>query len=129
MENQVYNWLVKKGNVLIQRNGDCIALQLDYEQGTSCLLTRTDTDQIIEILISISKQIWESPDYQRSAYTSRLFSINGNEYCWEIEGSALLLKYNDIEEAIEIRCKGASRLNLELNYVVEIIQILEHLNE
>lgn len=129
MENQVYNWLVRKGNILIQKNGDCIGLQLDYEHGAYCLLTPTDTDQIIEILISISKQIWENPDYERKAYTNQLYKIKENAYCWEIEGSTLLLKYNEVEDAIEIKCNGDSRLNLELNYVVELIQLLEHLNK
>ena len=129
MENQVYNWLVKKGTIRIQRNGDCIALQLDYEKGDYCLLTPSDTDEIIELLTNISKQIWEDPDYKRKPYTNPLYKKNGNEYYWEIETSQLLLHYNETEDAVEIKCNGNSRLNLEINYVVEMIQILEHLNK
>lgn len=129
MENQVYNWLVKKGTIRIQRNGDCIALQLDYEKEDYCLLTPSDTDEIIELLTNISKQIWEDPDYKRKPYTNPLYKKNGNEYYWDIETSRLLLHYNETEEGIEIKCNGNSSLNLEINYVVEIIQILEHLNK
>jgi len=129
MENQVYNWLVKKGTIRIQRSGDCIALQLDYEKEDYCLLTPSDTDEIIELLTNISKQIWEDPDYKRKPYTNPLYKKNGNEYYWEIETSQLLLHYNETEDAVEIKCNGNSSLNLEINYVVEIIQILEHLNK
>lgn len=129
MENQVYNWLVKKGTIRIQRNGDCIALQLDYEKEDYCLLTPSDTDEIIELLTNISKQIWEDPDYKRKPYTNPLYKKNGNEYYWEIDTSRLLLHYNETEDAVEIKCNGNSRLNLEINYVVEMIQILEHLNK
>lgn len=129
MENQVYNWLVRKGTIRIQRNGDCIALQLDYEKGDHCLLTASDAYEIIELLTNISKQIWDDPDYKRKPYTNPLYKKNGNEYYWEIETSQLLLHYNETEEAVEIKCNGNSRLNLEINYVVEIIQVLEHLNK
>ncbi|WDO14008.1 hypothetical protein MH928_04755 [Flavobacterium sp. WW92] len=129
MENQVYNWLVKKGTIRIQRNGDCIALQLDYEKEDYCLLTPSDTDEIIELLTNISKQIWEDPDYKRKPYTNPLYKKIGNEYYWEIETSRLLLHYNETEDAVEIKCNGNSSLNLEINYVVEIIQILEYLNK
>ena len=129
MENQVYNWLVKKGTIRIQRNGDYIALQLDYEKGNYCLLTPSDTDEIIELLTNISKQIWEDPDYKRKPYTNPLYKKNANHYYWDIETSQLLLYYNETEEGVEIKCNGNSRLNLEINYVVEIIQILEHLNK
>ena len=129
MENQVYNWLVKKGNILIQKNGDCISLKLDYENGEYCLLTHSDTAEIIELFTSISKQIWESPDYKRKPYTHPFYKKTKNEYYWEIETSQLSLKYNEIEDAIEIKSNGNNSLNLEINYVIEIIQILELLKK
>jgi hypothetical protein len=129
MENQVYNWWVKKGNIVIQKNEDCISLQLDYENGMYCLLTHSDTDEIIELLASIAKQIWENPDYKRKPYTGQLYKQNEDEYYWEIDTSQLLVKYNEVEDAIEIKCHGTRNLNVEINYVVEIIQILEHLNK
>ncbi len=113
----------------IQKNGDCIAMQLDYENGDSCLPTPSDTYEIIELLTNISKQIWEDPDYEKKPYTSQLYKKNGNDYCWQIETSQLRLKYNETEDAIEIRYNRSNSLNLEINYVVEIIQVLEHLSK
>ncbi|RMZ59899.1 hypothetical protein D1632_09860 [Chryseobacterium nematophagum] len=129
MENQVYNWFVKKGNIIIQKDENCVSLQLDYENGDCCLLTNADTDKIIGILISISKQIWESPSYEKIPYTNPLYKISGNEYYWEIENSKLILQYNEMEEGIELKCVGTNKLNIELNCVVEIIQIMEHLSK
>lgn len=128
MENQVYNWFVKKGNIQIQKIGNCIALQLDYENGESCLLTRSDNDEIIQLLTEIAKQIWENPNYVRIPYTNKLYEKIDNEFYWKIDTSKLLIRHNDIEKAIEIRSGGSKELNLEINYIVEIIQILEHLN-
>jgi hypothetical protein len=129
MENQVYNWLVKKGNILIQKKGDCISVQIDYENGEYCLLTQTDTNEIIEMLTGISKQIWESPNYEIKPYKNQLFKKNDNKYYWEIENSKLVLKFNEIENCVEISSTGNNKLNLEINYVVEVIQILEQLNK
>jgi hypothetical protein len=129
MENQAYNWLVKKGNILIQKKGDCVSLQIDYENGEYCLLTQTDTNEIIEMLTGISKQIWESPNYEIKPYKNQLFKKNDNKYYWEIENSKLVLKFNEIENCVEISSTGNNKLNLEINYVVEVIQILEQLNK
>jgi len=129
MENQAYNWLVKKGNILIQKKGDCISVQIDYENGEYCLLTQTDTNEIIEMLTGISKQIWESPNYEIKPYKNQLFKKNDNKYYWEIENSKLVLKFNEIENCVEISSTGNNKLNLEINYVVEVIQILEQLNK
>ena len=73
MEDQVYNWVVRKGNMLIQKNEDRISLKLDYENGEYCLLTYSDAEEITEILTIISRQIWENPDYKRKPYTQRLY--------------------------------------------------------
>jgi hypothetical protein len=127
MEDQIYNWVVRKGNILIQKNKDCISLKLDYENGECCLLTHSDTEEIIELLTIISARIWQNPDYKRKPYTHPFYKKNGSEYYWEIDASQLLLSYNGIEDAIEIRCNGNSSLDLEINYVVEIVQILGHL--
>ncbi|CAA7386757.1 hypothetical protein [Chryseobacterium fistulae] len=129
MDNQVYNWFVKKGNIIIQKNEDCVSLQLDYENGDCCLLTNADTDKIIEILINISKQIWESPSYKKIPYTKPHYKVSENEYYWEIKNSKFILQYNEMEEGIELKCIGTHKLNIELNYVVEIIQIMEHLSK
>jgi len=128
MENKIYNWFVKNGNILIQKNEDYISLQVSYERDF-CLLTQSDADEVIEILISLSRQIWENPNYERKPYSGQLFKELENKYYWEIDTSELFIQYNDTENAIEIKCNGNSTLNLEINYVVEIIQILEHLNK
>ncbi len=129
MENQVYNWFVKNGTIQIQRNGDYISLQLDYEKGDNCLLTPSDANEILDILINISQEIWQDPNYKKQPYTNQLFKHDGNEYYWEIETSKIAIQYNQTEDAIEIKYTGNSQMNLELNYVIEIIQIMEQLSE
>lgn len=128
MENQVYNWFVKNGNIQIQKKEDRISLQLNYEKKEYCLLTQSDAYEIIDLLTQISKEIWENPNYQRQPYTNQLFKHNGNEYYWEIEGSQILINYNEIEDAIEIKYKGNSNIDLEVNHAVEIIQIMDQLS-
>ncbi|TDP00703.1 hypothetical protein [Flavobacterium sp. 245] len=127
MENKIYNWFVKNGNILIQKNGDCIALQFLYENADCCLLTHSDTNEIIDLLIDISKQIWENPNYEKKPYTNQLYKKIDNKYYWIIETSELVIYYNEIEDAIQIKSNGNDTLNLEINYAVEIIQILEYL--
>lgn len=129
MENQVYSWHVKRGNIVVHRNEHRISLQLDYGDGVYCLLANTDADEIVDILISLSKQIWEDPHYVKKPYTAKLYQVIQNVYHWDIDTSQLLISYNEAENAIEIKCQGSNRLDLEINYVVELIQVLEHLNQ
>lgn len=75
MEDNIYSWFVKEGNILIHRNRDCITLQINTENGEYCWLTKSDTDDLIDILTIIAKQIWENSDYTRKAYTNRLYKI------------------------------------------------------
>jgi hypothetical protein len=128
MENKVYNWLVKKGTISVRKNGDYITLQLDYENGESCLLTRADNDEIIQLLTTIAEQIWENPNYERKPYTKQLYEKIDNDYYWEINGSKLIIRYNENENATEIRSDESKELNIEINYIIEIVQILEHLS-
>ncbi|PQA93914.1 hypothetical protein SAMN05421796_1066 [Chryseobacterium piscicola] len=128
MENKVYNWLVKKGTISVRKNGDLIMLQLDYENGESCLLTRADNDEIIQLLTTIAEQIWENPNYERKPYTKQLYEKIDNDYYWEINGSKLIIRYNENENATEIRSDESKELNIEINYIIEIVQILEHLS-
>ncbi|SHH82460.1 hypothetical protein [Flavobacterium johnsoniae] len=129
MENQVYNWFVKNGNILIQKNEDCISLQIVYQNGDCCLLTHSDANELIELLTKISIQIWEDPKYEKKAYLDQLYKKLDDKYYWKIDTSELIIKYNEIEDAIEIKYFGNRRYNLEINYVIEIIQILEYLNK
>ena len=124
----MYGWHVKQGNVVIQKNEDRISLQLNYENGNCCLLAPLDADEIIEILTELAQQIWESPGYEKKPYTDKLYKKTDDEYSWEIGTSTLLVKFNRPEYAIEIKCSGSKNLELEINYLVEIIQILEHVN-
>lgn len=128
MENKVYNWLVKKGTISVRKNGDLITLQLDYENGESCLLTRSDNDEIIQLLTTIAEQIWENPNYERKPYTKQLYEKIDNDYYWKINGSKLIIRYNENENATEIRSDESKELNIEINYIIEIVQILEHLS-
>lgn len=129
MENQAYNWFVKKGNIQIQKKENCISLQLDYEKDEYCLLTVSDANEIIDILTNMAQEIWEAPNYNRQPYTSQLFKHNGNAYYWETGTSQILINYNKIEDAIEIKYTGNNKMDLEVNYVIEIIQIMQKLIE
>lgn len=44
----------------------------------------SDVDNLIELLINISRQIWEDPDYERKPYSGQLFKKIENKYSWEI---------------------------------------------
>ncbi|MCV9933550.1 hypothetical protein OIU80_14795 [Flavobacterium sp. LS1R47] len=39
-----------------------------------------------------------------------------------------MINYNEIEDAIEIKYKGNSNIDLEVNHAVEIIQIMDQLS-
>lgn len=129
MENKIYHWFVKSGTIQLQKNGDRVELQLQNENGKSCLLTPSDVDEITEILFNISQQIWENPDYIKKPYTSQLFEKLGEQYIWNLEDSELFIYFNESEKAVEIHTNGKNTVNLEVNEVVEIVQILEHLNK
>lgn len=129
MEEKIYSWFVKKGNILIHRNENCITFQLSGENEDFCWLTKSDTDEVIDILTMIAKQIWENPDYLRKSYTDRLYKITEEDcHVWEIGDSQLLIKYDETEVVIKIKSIGNANLNIEVNQAVEIIQILEQLN-
>lgn len=129
MGNHIYNWLVKNGTIQIQKKKDCISLQIDYEKDEYCQLTHSDADEISDILANLSQEIWEDPNYQRKPYNGQIFKHNGNEYYWDTETSQIFIKYNEIKNAIEIKYIGNSRINLEINSVIEIIQIMEQLSK
>ncbi|MGA9212347.1 hypothetical protein, partial [Kaistella sp.] len=115
MENHIYNWLVKNGTIQIQKQKDCISLQIDYEKGEYCLLTHSDANEISDLLANLSQEIWEDPSYQKKPYTGQIFKHHGNEYYWDTETSQIFIKYNEIKNAIEIKYIGNRRINLEIN--------------
>lgn len=128
MKNQVYNWYVKQGNMVIRRDEDSVFFQLDFEGADCCLLTDSDTAELIDLLTEVARQIWENPAYEKQPYAGPIYRTVDNTYSWQIGDSELLIRYNENEQAVEIRCTGNTALHLEVNYAVEIIQILEHLN-
>ena len=127
MENQIFNWFVKKGNIQIKKNENTISLQLDYEGGECCALTNSDTGEIIELLTNLAKQIWESPNYVRLPYTNLLFQEIDSVYVWMINTTQFCITFNETERTIEINSVGKKSLDIEINHMVEIIQILERL--
>lgn len=129
MENKTYSWFVKKGNITLQKNTDQITLQLNYEEGKSCLLTSSDVEEITDILFNLAQKVWENPNYIRKPYTEKLYKNSGNVYSWNIETSELVIHFNEEEKAVEIKSTGKNILNLEVNQIVEIVQILEYINQ
>lgn len=129
MDNKIYNWRVKRGNINILKNANTIRIELNGDNGASCLLEPSDTEEVIEILTNLAQQIWENPDYVKTSYSDRLFTTLENEYFWDIESSQLQIRYNRNEEAIEMKSIENKILNLEVNQVVEIVQILKHLQD
>ncbi|WP_339902971.1 hypothetical protein [uncultured Cyclobacterium sp.] len=128
MENRVFNLFLKKGNIVIDKNDYKIRLQLDYENGDHCLLAPSDTQDLIQLLTSLSQQIWEDENYVKTPYVAQLFVENQNTFLWKIDSSELSIEYNEPKNGIELKYKGYNPLDLEINQVIEIVQILERLN-
>ena len=127
MENRVFNLFLKKGNIVIDKNDYKIRLQLDYENGDHCLLAPSDTQDLIQLLTSLSQQIWEDENYVKTPYVAQLFVENQNTFLWKIDSSELSIEYNEPKNGIELKYKGYNPLDLEINQVIEIVQILEGL--
>jgi hypothetical protein len=129
MEEKIYSWFVKKGNVLIHGNKFHVSLQLNAEDEEYCVLTKSDAEELIDLLTAIATQIWEDTAYVKEVYTKQLYKITEDDsYVWETEGSKLLLRYSEKEQGVTMKSAENTSLNIELNQIVEIIQILELLN-
>lgn len=129
MEEKIYSWFVKKGNVLIHRNKFHVSLQLNAEDEEYCVLIKSDAEELIDLLTAIATQIWEDTAYVKEVYTKQLYKITEDDsYVWETEGSKLLLRYSEKEQGVTMKSAENTSLNIELNQIVEIIQILELLN-
>ncbi|MBI0397460.1 hypothetical protein [Cyclobacterium marinum] len=127
MENQLFSLFPKKGNIVIDKTEYKIRLQLDYENGDHCLLASTDTQDLIQLLTSLSQQIWEDENYTKTPYVAQLFVENHNIYHWKIDSSELSIECNESKNGIELYHKGNNPMQLEINQVIEIVQILEGL--
>ena len=127
MSNQGYEWSVKQGEIKLQRQDDCIAISFDFQGGERCLLTGQETVELIEMLIETSKQIWEDTSYVKVPYQKQLYTRSDNVFQWKIQEARLEIYPNEIENAIEMKSIGSDTLIIEVNYIIEIVQILEAL--
>lgn len=125
-EQQVYKWLVKRGSVLIFKDGDKIQLELDQEGSASCLLTKEDTEAIISILTSLAEIIWHNPDYIKEPYQGQLYNTDNDLVYWGLDETKLYIGFNVNEDALSISYSGDAVLKIPVNYAVELIQILTH---
>ncbi|MCU7619179.1 hypothetical protein NZ698_18525 [Chryseobacterium sp. PBS4-4] len=128
MDGKIYSWSVKRGNVIIDQYEHHIVIELHEENNTSCFLTYSDADEIAGILTEVSRKIWEDPSFIKKPYTEKLYKRDEDDFFWESGDAQLHLKYNDTENAVEIMIFGRRKIYLEVNHVVEIVQILDHLN-
>lgn len=128
MQNQVYNWFFQQGSMVMEKSANCIVLQLNTEGNAFCLLTNSDCEEIIDILTTLASQIWEDPGYVRKPYVQQLFRHEGNTYWWQLNESILKVWPSDSDESIAISCEGNSQMQVEVKQVVELIQVLGHLN-
>jgi len=123
---QVYKWLVKRGIILIFKDGDKIQLELDQENSGSCLLTKEDTEAIISILTSLAETIWHNPDYIKEPYQGQLYKIDNDLVYWGLDETKLYIGFNVNDDALSISYSGDAVLKIPVNYAVELIQILTH---
>jgi len=127
-ENKVYNWLIKRGNILLSREGHQIQLEFKKENGESCLLTEDDTEDIISIMTSLAQAIWAAPDYIKEPYTGQLYKTRNDDgfVYWDIGQSRLNVGFNVSEGVVEMDHAGDAALKVPVNYAVEIIQVMTH---
>jgi len=72
---QVFNWVVKQGNIILFADNDKIHLEINKENNPTCLLTESDAEEVISILTNISSDIWDNPDYTKEPYTGKLICL------------------------------------------------------
>jgi hypothetical protein len=127
MNKEVYNWLVKEGDLVIFRNEDHLHVSLNNCNEGKCLLTKMDTIEIIEVFTKIAQEIWESEGYIKKPYLKNLFTEKQGNYSWDIDGTELAIGPAKESEEIQIAYDGNNELNIEINYAVEMIQIMQFL--
>jgi len=126
-DKNVYKWYVKAGSILLFDNGDKIHFELDREGHEKCLCTEEDTKELINILTSVSRDIWERPDIIKEPYTQQLYKVGSDGVIyWDIDKTRLFVSFNSEVKALEINYTGEPALEIPLNHSVEIIQILSH---
>lgn len=127
-ENQIYKWMVRRGSILIAKDGDKVHLELDKESSESCQLTEKDTDEILSILTTLSRSIWDKPDYVKEPYNGKSYKIDESNdlVYWELGETTLYLGFDENEDVLEINYSGDSVVKASINTTVEIIQIMDH---
>lgn len=130
MENhdkQVFNWVVKQGNITLLADNDKIHLEINTENNPACLLTRSDAEEVISILTNMSSTIWNNPDYIKEPYKGKLYMLdnNGKAY-WDINETRLFVGLNDQQDALEMNFQGNPVMKVPVNFSIEIVQIMTH---
>jgi hypothetical protein len=124
---QVFNWVVKQGNITLLAENDKIHLEINKEDHPACLLTKDDAEEVISILTDISRNIWNNPDYAKEPYTGPLYSLDGNgKAYWDINDTRLFIGLNDQQDALEMNFQGNPVMKVPVNFSIEIIQIITH---
>jgi hypothetical protein len=126
-DKQIFNWVVKQGNITLFADNDKIYLEINKENNPACLLTRSDAEEVISILTDISGNIWDNPGYTKEPYKGKLYLLdeNGKAY-WDINETRLFVGLNDQQDALEINFQGNPVMKVPVNLSIELIQIMTH---
>jgi hypothetical protein len=126
-DKQAFHWVVKQGNIMLLADNDKIHLEINKENNPTCLLTKSDAEEVIFILTNISRNIWDNPNYTKEPYTGKLYTLddNGKAY-WDINDTRLLVGLNDQQDALEMNFQGNPVMKVSVNFSIEIIQIMTH---
>ena len=126
-DKQAFNWVVKQGNILLLADNDKIHLEINKENNPTCLLTKSDAEEMIFILTNISRNIWDNPNYTKEPYRGKLYMLddNGKAY-WDINETRLFVGLNDQQDALEMDFHGNPVMKVPVNFSIEITQIMTH---
>jgi hypothetical protein len=126
-DKQAFNWVVKQGNIILLADNDKIHLEINKENSPTCLLTKSDAEEVISILTNVSKDIWDSPSYTKEPYKGKLYRLDddGKAY-WDINETKLFVGLNDQQDALEMNVQGNPVMKLPVNLSIEIVQVMTH---
>jgi len=126
----LFSLQLRQGNILLFEDGWQVHFEVGQENHTACLLTPSDSEELMNILTGISKSIWENPGYVKEPYTGQLYRMDetGAAY-WTINGAKLSIGLNEQQDAVAIYCEGDPAFKLSVNQAVEIIQVLAHFSK
>jgi len=126
-EKRVFNWVVRQGNIIVFADDDKIHLEINKENYPTCLLTKSDAGEVINILTNMAEDIWHNPDYTREPYKGKQYILDedGKVY-WDISETKIFVGLNDQHDALEIDFQGSNVTKMPVNICVEMVQILTH---